>query len=442
MNEPAYRVEPIARGTRFTLPRRDLKAGRLIGLAAAGMGLFITGFMVLWMYGPISSGIGGWQSGGLGQNGFNLLSIGFGLLGLFGLIPGLGLLIGGLALASGRSRTIIEFDDMRICSIERVGPLRWTFRRTIDDIERVNVVDTVSGAHPNDDDDPDNAGYDDGETVAVDATHPMRRRRVGRHHGKRSPFGAILVHARRAKRPLVLAAGYPNDLVEQLALDLHERLGRDIPMTLPAAARSESEIASSSARDPDALVSLEPAGKPPRPQPTDSDAKVERRPGELTIEIPPAGLRRGSKGLFFFAIVWNAFITIFSAIWIPVWFSQSWPDKLVGLFVLPFIAIGIAMAVAVVNMGKRRTIIDVIGGALLISRKSIFGVKQYQHDRSEIESIDVGPSGMSVNDVPIRELQINLKAGGHTGILSERRDSELKWIASELRAALDVPRAG
>lgn len=438
MNETAYRVEPIARGTRFILPNRDLKAGRLIGLGAAGMGFFITGFMVLWMYGPISSGIGGWQSGGIGQNGFNLLSIGFGLLGMFGLVPGLALLIGGLGVASGRSRNEIEFDDLSISSIERIGPLRWTFRRKLDAIERFNVVDTVSGAHDDDDDE-----HIDDTTVMVDANRPQVRRRTERQHGKRSPFGAVLIHGRGMKRPLVLAAGYPNDLVERLALDLHDRVGRDVPLMLPAAGgHGVATTRASSERDPEALVTLEPAGKPPRPQPTDSDARVDRRPGELTIEIPPAGLRRGSKGLFFFAIIWNVFITIFSLVWIPVWFSQSWPDKLVGLFVLPFIAVGIALAVAVVNIGKRRTIIDVVGGTLLISRKSIFGVKQFQHDRSEIDSIDVGPSGMSVNDVPIRELQINLKAGGHTGILSERRDTELKWIASELRAALNVPRAG
>lgn len=387
------------------------------------------------MYRPITSGISGWQSGSFAQNGFNLLSIGFGLLGLFGLVPGLALLIGGLGVASGRSHNEIEFDDLRLRSIERVGLLRWTFRRRLDALDRFNVVESISDSNEEGEED------DESDTVPADANRPYLRRRRRSNRQARAPFGAILVHAHRAKRPLILAAGYPHDLVEHLALDLHERIGRDIPMILPAAVHYNDADTALKGRDPDALVTLEPARKPPRPQPDDSDARVERRPDELTIEIPPAGLLRGSKGLFFFAVIWNAFITLFSVIWIPAWLSQSWPDKLVSLFVLPFIAIGIALAIAAVNMGKRRTIIDVVGGALLISRKSIFGVKLYQHDRSEIESIDVGPSGMSVNDVPILELQVNLKTGGHTGLLPERRDSELKWIASELRAMLNVPRA-
>jgi hypothetical protein len=32
----------------------------------------------------------------------------------------------------------------------------------------------------------------------------------------------------------------------------------------------------------------------------------------LTLRVPPAGIRKGSKGLIFFAIFWNAFMIIFT----------------------------------------------------------------------------------------------------------------------------------
>ena len=50
--------------------------------------------------------------------------------------------------------------------------------------------------------------------------------------------------------------------------------------------------------------------------------------------------------------------------------------------------------------------------------------------------IEVGPSGTEVNDVPINELQIHLISGKKRGLLSQRRDEELRWIAAELRKAL------
>src|SRR6266850_7930981 len=46
--------------------------------------------------------------------------------------------------------------------------------------------------------------------------------------------------------------------------------------------------------------------------PADSQITIERFPDGLTIQIPPAGLWRGTQGLFFFALIWNGCMALFT----------------------------------------------------------------------------------------------------------------------------------
>lgn len=176
----------------------------------------------------------------------------------------------------------------------------------------------------------------------------------------------------------------------------------------------------------------------PIPQPPGSTVRLEIRPGEMTIEIPPAGLVHGTRGLFFFAMLWCGFMVVFSAIWIPAWLFGS-TDWFVAFFVLPFWAVGVGLLLGAINMGRRHTIIDIVGDALLITRKGIFGVKQDETIAEDIERIHVGPSGMAINNTPINHLRIERRSAAVIGLLTERQDAELRWIAYELRQALRVP---
>ena len=60
----------------------------------------------------------------------------------------------------------------------------------------------------------------------------------------------------------------------------------------------------------------------------------------------------------------------------------------------------------------------------------------------ELSAIRIGPSGMSVNDVPVMELQIHPKDGKKVGLLSQLDDEEIDWIAAHLRKALNVGKRG
>ena len=177
--------------------------------------------------------------------------------------------------------------------------------------------------------------------------------------------------------------------------------------------------------------------------PAGTQIVIERFADGLTIQIPPAGLWRGTYGLFFFALIWNGFISVVTAAmlgsllggnagkdntaWIPLAFCSI------------FWLVGIILLLASLNMGRRRAAIAVTGGTLMIIQTGIFGSKQRDWEPGDVEAVRTGPSGMTVNDKPVLELQIYDGGASKFGILAGRRDEELRWLADTLREALGVP---
>ena len=177
-------------------------------------------------------------------------------------------------------------------------------------------------------------------------------------------------------------------------------------------------------------------------QPVGSKVVMERFADGLTLQVPPAGLIAGSKGLFVFAVLWMGivgFITVIFFVSIvaangkqngPIWV----PFAILSLFDM----VGALLLVASINMGKRKAALAVTGGTLMVIQSGPFGTKQRDWPAGQVSSICAGPSGMEVNDVPVLELQIFDASGQKFGLLAGRGDNELKWLASELRAALGL----
>ncbi len=89
-------------------------------------------------------------------------------------------------------------------------------------------------------------------------------------------------------------------------------------------------------------------------------------------------------------------------------------------------------------MARRRAAFACTGGTLMVIQRGLFGSKQRDFEPGDVEAIRVGPSGMTVNDVPIRELQIFDDGATKFGLLAGRSDAELDWLAAELRQAYGV----
>ena len=114
---------------------------------------------------------------------------------------------------------------------------------------------------------------------------------------------------------------------------------------------------------------------------------------------------------------------------------EVWPYLMIALFWL----IGVATILGAINMGRRRATLIVESGRLALTQTGIWGTKHRMWERGEIAAIRADKSGMEMNDRPVIELQIHPVAGKKAGFFGGRDDDELRWIATELRQALDVP---
>jgi hypothetical protein len=168
---------------------------------------------------------------------------------------------------------------------------------------------------------------------------------------------------------------------------------------------------------------------------------VERFDDGLTLNVPPAGIT-GAGGLLIFALIWNAAVMGFTVLMVSVMADQPKRDGaawLLPLLLGVFWLVGIGILLGSLNMARRRAAIAVTSGTLMVIQTGIFGSKQRTWEPGDVEAVRVGPSGMTVNDKPVIELQIIDGGASSFGMLAGRKDEELKWMAAELRRALKVP---
>jgi hypothetical protein len=393
------RVEQELDGVRYVLPPRSFVGLRVAGVFMLGMGAFLTLFMAGWIRGPVAEGL---RQHGAGR----WFSIGFGLLGLPGLAAGLALLVLGIVTVFRLSHAEVRLNRDSLWAIERAGPLRWSRRRPLASIRRLTI-----GRAPRAPGQPaDNM--------------PEWFRRIG-----------LLRAEGPGIRSLWLVPFYPLDVIEPLATALAATIGTETArgtQGIPVAVAVANETAHAE-------------GERPVERPAGTDIVLKTDPGRLSILVPAAGLRKGSKGLFFFAIVWNGILAAIAAIAAAAAGSGSGkadapPVLFMGLFFLVFAGIGVGVMLLAVAMGTRRVMIGLVGDLLAIRTTSAFGTREVRVRRGDIRAVRVGSSGMEVNDVPVMELQILPRTGAKIGLLSQRRNEELEWLAWELQKALGVGR--
>jgi hypothetical protein len=179
----------------------------------------------------------------------------------------------------------------------------------------------------------------------------------------------------------------------------------------------------------------------PQGPPPGSTISVDRFPDGLTITVPPAGLK-GAKGLFFFAVVWDVIVVFITAMFVIIFVGgnqkQDAPLWVFPLFMSIFWLVGLGVTLGAINMARRRAALAVTGGTLMVLQTGIFGSKQRDWPPGEVSAVCVGPTGMTVNDVPIEELQIYDRSRHKFGLLAGRTDEELHWLTNELRTVLGL----
>ena len=408
---------------RYILPKRDLGKGRWFAWVLVGLG--IAGLTAAILVGLAFADVVPWMLGRFLKS----VAIIIALVTVGGMLP----LWFGLAALFGHRE--IEIRGEYLCTIERVGPL-WRSRRW--KIKKIYVMHcgdfSLADSH--------------GNTVAsLEELLSLRVRLIG---GKEEN----------------LAWGYSAALLEPLGRALTDRcnaalerigLPRSVqPFAALAVVEDDDDLGEESDTEDVAEGWSEagPGDSDPQPilaPPAGSQIAVDRFEGGLTVTVPPAGLWKGSSGLFFFAILWNGAIGIFTTIAVLAIVQGDGGDFdgtpwMLPLILSPFWLVGIGLLLGAINMGRRRAVIALAAGKLLVMQTGIFGVRQHEWSVEEIATICAGPSGMKVNDRPVLELQIHSEEEDKFGLLAGRSDLELEWLARELHIALraaqkETPRA-
>jgi hypothetical protein len=392
MLPPEIRVEQCSPGeVCYVLPRRPLGAYRW--LAVAPLAFALVGASFFW----------GWFAA-LAQAPLPVLLIFGGIGGLFAVgAVAMPLAISG-AMLFGHSS--VEIRRARLFAVEHIGPLRWRRQRPLAQIRRLEV------SSPNN------------RSAAQRPSSPSR-------------FAAIRVETER-KKPMFGAIGYPREWLLPLA---HE-LARQAAIVGPAPAADAAFSTGLPAAPKPIEVADDLAQCQRSEQPPGSRIVMTEQPGSMTFEIPPGGMKGGAKALFLFACVWLVFMAVFTTAMI-LGFSKQQPPQIGGLifgslFLGIFWLIGAGMMVGALQMARWRAAIAVASGRCLVVQVGLFGEKRETWEPGELAVVQVGPSGMEINDKPVMQLQFVPRTGKIFGVLSARDVPELEWLATKLTKALGL----
>jgi hypothetical protein len=419
---------------RYVLPLRDLKYGKWLSFALLILGFMISVSTIFTVYAILASvfNFPAPRTGRLG--GFFFVAAAFGAPMTWG---GLAPFWWGLVSFLGHRE--IEVKDAHLLTIERCGPFWRSKRWKVDEISSFEIKPL--------------SNYKPGQSPPpIDVA---------------GEFNALLVHPTLRKHGMV-AWGYPIALLVGLARVLAARCNQAAevkgfgeanreprePIYVYGAGVAKSQGKEKEAADAafdedmdeedidedDEEWSEEVDSLAPVSAPVGTTIRIDRlEGGEFTITVPPAGLWKGSKGLFAFGLLWSGAMTLFTVL---IGFSMLQPKAkadmpwfagaIFGLFWL----VGIGMLLGAINMGRRRAAIALASGQLMAIQTGIFGSKKQEWPIETVADVCTGPSGMEVNKVPILELHIIDQAGKKFGLLSEREDEELRWLAYEIRQSL------
>jgi len=383
----AIRIQSIRDDVTYELPVRPLGRVRWLALFPIGIGLPFMLFpaaALIHFLGEATGGAMNW-----------LFAVFMAPFICAGFVP----LALGLFLVGGRCR--VEWREKQLSTLEHFGLLRWRRRLPKAPIRKLTV----------------GVGKAEVNNKAV-TTGPL------------ASLAALTAEFARGK-PRLVAIGYPRDWLQALAEHLSARVtAGTYGATAPAV---EVVTANESERAKDEAFVAKPPGSPVQLEPVDDG---------LRVIVPPEGLWKGSKGLFFFGLLWCAFMAVFTTIAVKgEWEGGKGAGLPVWLFVAGFWAIGIGLLAAAAHLGKRQAMLCVSGGRLSVDQRGLFGAKHREWQRDDIAAIRADASNMEVNDRPLTEIQIHPVVGKKVGLLAGRCEDELRWIASELRRALGVPAA-
>lgn len=435
----------------LTLPRRVLGETKKIGWLPLVLGLFPLLFGFSWC----SSIFEMFQVGGAQAGFIRIFLIGFAAVGLVPMWFGLKIFALGIAILRDQTYASIEVTDKNLICYESF--YGFSFKRKISSLSIKQLVvrpllDLYSNPNNGPDVDPD-SDPSKNIPVFIQELFPSDLR--------------VLITSEKIGKCIL--AAYPESIVTESATLLKKELD-DVQFRLPSAQgtdgasenpegsntrvtivnttqadeRENLEVQSNQQPITDQFTTFAGAVEPnspvntPTEPPTNSLLKVSHQDGTDVYEVPPQGWRRTASGL---AVFWNGFM-LFATLIIIFGKPQNplvnvWEFVGFVVFAVVFWAIGIGLAIWAWDSAKRSAMIGISGEQMFIETKSIFGTKWVEFNQSEIHSISVQNSDVSVNDVPVKHLVIETANQPPLGLFANLTNEELHWLAGRLKRSLN-----
>jgi hypothetical protein len=406
-------IEEGVAAFRLVMPRRILGNYRWFGLVPLFPGLAIVGFSGNWLANT-------WPAFDKEHGATLAFSLVFSLFSLPGLVGGTGLIILGLAIMSNWTRSELVFNPQVIKHIQRFAFCRWSWKLPSGTLAAISVDRNSK---------PDSANDFGAINFAMEEASGMMFA-PGYSMSILTPVAEALsaLIAQSKVAPGFDAKVYNSDRGETWdPYPDDTEPDSDVPIDAEAPLQAESVDRVSSARHA-------PAQAAPRPDTT--DITVMQHPQGLAIAIPPIGLKTGPKvllgaGALFSGIPLTIVITL----------AITHPPRFIIpiLFLSLFIAVGLLLFTIGLNEARKKTLLAVSPDTLAIRTIGIFKPREQIVPRADLAAIHIGPSGTSVNNVPLPELKIELTGDRDAiGMLTERTESEINWVAGLLQQALKV----
>ena len=435
--------QPTHRGTLLSLPRRSLGKARIFGWLPIAFSLFPILFAVTWIASifPMM-----FQRAPVGMGGVNIFLVAFSAAGLVPMWFGLKILALGIAILMDQTHTSVEVtNENLICYESFYG---FSFKRKIPSqpIKQLVINQMI-----------DPPGLDDSD-IDSESIHTVKASDFLRQFFPDD----LRVLATTKKMGTGILIAYPSQILSEAATPIGEELDH-IQFQLPSSRDVDDtqtddsnarvtiiDISNEAEQQPTGYKtsSLQPVppisspgpteGSLPAEPPGNSLLKVSHQDGTDVYEVPPQGWGRTQSGL---AVFWNGFM-LFATLIIILGKPQNplanvW--EIVGLvaFAVVFWAIGIGLAIWAWNSAKRSAMIGISGEQMFIETKSIFRTKWVEFNQSEVHSISVQNSNVSVNDVPVKHLVIETSNQPPLGLFANLTNEELRWLAGSLKHSLN-----
>jgi hypothetical protein len=234
-----------------------------------------------------------------------------------------------------------------------------------------------------------------------------------------------------------LAPCYPRGVLAALA----EVLGKYLARTAP---EGEQPVGTphplSPAAVPVVVVAPDIPCRDVPDRPPRSGVELERHPDGVTLTVPAVGLVNAHGALTAAALVLAALggAIAFPAL-VDEWLGNAKPGEWVpALPALLLACVGGGMFVRGLHTARTRTVLVVVGDRLLTFESGPLGSRRRAFVRSGVSDIACGEGHTAGSRKPLPRLRIAGRDGTTFRMLIGRDETELRWIATVLRQALDI----